>query len=217
MVTTVAPSPKPAERQSVETTWVFNVDPNRSKGIIGLSFDPQGSLLGAKPAQDIAPIKGQIHLTVSTDASGKRRIKLKDVILTNTAALAMPFHWSRLVGSISVNIPVKVLKISRNSFIKPCHLREDGSFCLPENYFTVRGNAKVAGSGLILSKAVGNRDVDLTIKKTEQVEVTGSITVRKGVATLRIPSAVMRDQFDMEGSMLDLVFTGDITATTRVR
>lgn len=218
-VTTHGVAPKPVDQgtpQTIETTWVFTVDPNHSRGKIDLSLDPKGSLLGAKPAQDTAPLKGQIHVTVSTSPSGKQRIQLKEVHLTNTVALAMPFHWSRIVGSIAVDIPVHVLKITKNKFPRPCELSRNGSFVLPENYFTVMGNAKVSGSGLVLGKAVGKRDVDLTIKKTENVEVKGSMHIKNRIATLHIPNAVMRDQFDMEGSMLGLVFTGDITATAPV-
>ena len=210
------PKQSQAPRKPSQETWIFHVDPKRSTATLDLGLDPRGGLLGTRPSRDTAPLRGKILVSVITAPNGTRSIRLQDIQLTNTAALAMPFHWARLVGSIAVDIPTGVLNISRHSFIKAARLQHDGSFSLPENYFTVSGNAKVAGSGMVLRKAVGRRDVDLTIRKTENVEVRGKLIVDKGIATLRIPAAVMKDRFDMEGSMLALVFSGDITATARL-
>lgn len=216
-VPAVVPDEQPPVLGPKETTWVFTVDNTRSQGKIDLSLDPKGSLLGAKPAQDTAPLSGKILVTVTTHANGKRSIKLKDVKLSNTVKMLMPFKWSRLVGNIAVNIPVNVLKISKHSFPHTSPLGKGGTFHIPHNFFTVGGQAKVQGSGLVLSRAVGKRNIDLTIKKTEPVQLTGTLTVNQGIATLHIPNAVMRDEFDLEGSLLKLTFTGNITAQATVR
>lgn len=210
-------SPDKSKPEPKETTWTFAVDSTRTKGKIDLSLDPKGSLLGAKPAQDTSPLAGKIHVLITAMPDGSRCISFQDLALTNTEKMHMPFSWSRLIGKITVNIPAKILKITKHTFAPRCAIEKDGTFRIPRNFFTVGGQAAVTGSGLVLKKAVGKRDVDLTIRKTEPVHLSGKLIVNNGTAILRIPSAVMHDLFDLEGTMLKLTFTGDITARAIIR
>lgn len=213
----IAPELNAPRISTQESIWVFNVDSNRTHGKIDLSLDPKGSLLGAKPARDSAPLSGQVIVTVKPRSDGTNSIQFNRVNLTNTAKLLMPFKWSRFLGKINVNIPAGVLKITGHSFPNQTIIGKNGTFSIPRNFFTVGGQARVLGSGLVLGKAVGQRKVNLTIKKTEPVILTGSLITKNGNATLRIPAAVMRDQFDLGNAQLELTFTGDIVARAIIR
>ena len=81
------------------------------------------------------------------------------------------------------------------------------------NRFSVKCPSHIRGSGLVLAKAVGERRENLDIPVTEPVPVAGSCTQHNGELILRIPGAALRDHFDLGKATLDLVFTGDITAT----
>lgn len=209
--------PAPVPAKPGVSHWVFKVDEAQSKGLINLSLDPKGPLLGAKPASGTSALRGEIHADVTTFPDGTRRLKITRVSLTNTRLLDMPFRWSRLVGRIGVSIPRHVLGIRHHTI--PAHsVGMDGEdFSIRSCHFSVGGTARVSGTGLVLGKAVGNRAVDLTIRKTEPVVLRGSVDIAGNTATLKIPAAVMRDQFDLEGSLLKLQFTGQVTARAVVR
>jgi len=204
--------------QQVTRTWEFDVDPALTSGTIDLAMDPKGAVLGTRTARDAAAIRGKIIVKVIEDSSsGNRRMSIQDIRLTNTEAYHMDFSWGALVGSITVDIPAKVLRIIPNSMKQQCIIEPNKSFSLPQCYFTVLGHSHTRGHGLVLNKAVGNKKVDLTMKKTEQVSLRGTIKEANGIATLHIPRAVLRDHFDLDGTRLDLVFTADITATAKIR
>ena len=194
----------------------FDVDPARTTGRISLAIDPKGSVLGVRKAHADAPLKGTMKVKLIEDPNtGKTTMAILDMHLTNTRAYDMNFAWGGLVGSMNVNIATGVLKIVPNDFSSTGILGTDKKFNLPRCYFTVLGHSQVKGKGLVLKKAVGNKKVNLTMKKTEPVDLKGSIDIQNGTGTLHIPSAVLRDHFDLDGTQLDLVFTADITATAQ--
>ena len=58
---------------------------------------------------------------------------------------------------------------------------------------------------------------DLTIDQTDPVALAGSLTRREGQWILNIPSTVMKNRFevDEEGTIMDLIFTGRISAVEK--
>lgn len=214
---TVPHSVTPPPTQPQTSSLIFKVDSSRSTGIIDLSLDPKGSLLGSKPASGNTPLSGTIHADVTTFPNGTQHLKITKVSLTNTRLMVMPFRWSRFVGSIGVTIRPQILKINEHSIARYGIIQDNKSFSVADNHFTVGGKAQVSGSGLVLKKAVGTRTIDLTIKKTEPVKLTGKLESIGDHTTLKISNAVMRDQFDMEGSLLKLKFTANITAQAITR
>lgn len=209
---------KAATPFSSAQTWEFTVNPKLTTGTIDLAMDPKGAMLGTRTARDVAALKGKVIVSITEHpVTGERQIAIKDMLLTNTAAYQMDFAWGALVGSISVHIPARVLRILPNQMDQACALESNKLFSLPQSYFTVLGHSHTRGHGLVLSRAVGNKKVDLTMKKTEPVALSGTVKVNNGTATLHVPRAVLRDRFDLDGTKLDLVFTADITATAIVR
>ncbi|MBK1855010.1 hypothetical protein JO972_08570 [Verrucomicrobiaceae bacterium 5K15] len=208
----------PPLQPSVTQTWVLKIDSNKTRGAIDLSIDPKGSMLGRRSDRDTAALKGSITVVVKTDSStGKRRISVKDIHLTNIRAYHMDYAWGALIGQITVDIAPGVLKIKPNDFSQSSVIAADGSFAIPQCYFTVRGDSQVDGHGLVLHKAVPKRNMDLTMKKTQQVTLRGEFNSDKKTVSLHIPRAVMRDEFDYDGTKLGLVFTADIAATGSLR
>lgn len=218
VVPPVASPPPPAAPPvaPVTRTLVFKVDTQRSTGTIDLAMDPKGSLLGLRKTRGTAPLKGKITVKLTEGSSTqKQQITILDIQLTNSAAYDMDFSWGALVGSMNVHIAKGVLRIIPNDLSPTSLIESQGLFSLPNSYFTVLGHSQVKGTGLVLTKAVGNKKVNLTMKKTEPVTLKGSITIADGKATLHIPRAVLRDQFDLDGTALGLIFTADITTTAQ--
>ncbi|BDS06946.1 hypothetical protein NT6N_19860 [Oceaniferula spumae] len=214
----IAPAiPSPSKKPETQT-WIFNIDEKRTTGVIDLSMDPKGAMLGSRLARDTAPLKGKITVLVTDNTkTGERRISIKDIRITNTGAYHMDYAWGALVGNITVDIPAGVINIKPNTITQSSRLEKAGPFAIPQCYFTVLGHSHVSGRGLVLSKAVPRRKVDLTMKKTQQVTLRGDIKISKGTATLHIPRAVLRDSFDFDGTKLGLLFTANITATATVK
>ena len=197
-------------------TLEFTVDTERTTGTIDLSLDPKGNLLDLRKARGIAPLKGRVIVKITEDPNTqKRKISIQDISLTNTTAYDMDFTWGALVGNININIPKGVLRIIPNELTGTSLIDPQHTFILPQSYFTVLGHSQVKGSGLVLAKAVENKKANLTMKKTEPVTLQGSIKMEGSKATLHIPRAVLRDQFDLDGTQLGLIFTADITATAQ--
>jgi len=194
----------------------FDVDAQHTTGIIDLVMDPKGSALGLRKTRGTSPLEGTIKMQITEDPNtGKREVSIQDMNLTNTRVYDMDFIWNALVGKINMNIAPGVLEIIPNDFSSTGTLGEDKKFTLPDCYFTVLGHSRVKGSGLVLKKAVGDKQVNITMQKTEPVNLQGTIEMNKGSAILRIPNAVLRKQFDLDGTQLGLVFTADITATAQ--
>ncbi len=207
LMTSFAPTTKTVE---------FTIDTTRSTGTIDLSIDPKGGLLGSRKAHDTAALKGKVIVRIQEDRStGKQQISLQDIRLTNIKGYDMDFTWGALVGNINVRIARNVLQIIPNHLSHTSLLSAQDTFVLPQSYFSVLGYSQVKGSGLVLTKAVGNKKVNLTMKKTEPVTLRGTIKMIGNQAILHIPRAVLHDQFDLDGTQLGLVFTADITATAQ--
>ncbi|MGB0774226.1 MAG: hypothetical protein ACPG32_02235 [Akkermansiaceae bacterium] len=204
--------PAPSQTQ----TWVLRLNPNKSTGKLDLTLDPNRALVGERAARSHTPLQGTVTLKVQPLRDGRLRFSLTKIHLTNQNAMNMHFQWAGLIGSIQVSIPPKVLKISHHSSSQQGIVSVNQRFSTARNYFTVGGTARVSGRGPVMSRGVGARNVDLTIRKTEPVTLTGTLSVRNGIATLHIPRAVMKDKFDMEGTDLGMVFTGEIFATGKV-
>lgn len=137
-------------------------------------------------------------------------ITLVDVNLRNQSAMDMKFQWP-FVGAITVHIPAGELRITKHSFPASVVL-ENQAVSFNQCHFKVNGDAQVIGSGLILSKIVGKRTVDLTIRKTDSVLMKGSLYRSARSTTFYIPSAVLRDSFNLLGSVLGMSFKGNIYA-----
>jgi len=214
--TVSSPSPSAPPLLPTSRTLVFSVDSQLTTGTIDLAMNPKGAMLGTRQTSGTAPLSGKVVVKITEDPStGKKEMSIQDIRLTNTKAYNMNFSWGALVGSMSVNIAKGVLRILPNEMNRTSILEPNQPFTLPQSYFTVLGHSQVRGKGLVLAKAVGNKKVNLTMKKTEPVTLRGTITTKAGVTTLRIPQAVLRDHFDLDGTQLGLVFTADITATAQ--
>ncbi len=189
----------------------MTVDSTQSRAKVDLMLNPTGPM-GAKPSHDTCSLSGMIKLQVDTTSNGEQTLTLLDVKLKNKTAMHMPFSWPFL-GAISVDIPVRNLSIYRHSFPNKALVSKSSRVSFQSTRFKVGGIANVVGSGFILSQAVGQRDVNLTIKKTEAINITGTLTKVNGVTTLHIPRAILNDSFNLAGNILDLKFTGNIYAT----
>ena len=68
-----------------------------------------------------------------------------------------------------------------------------------------------------LKKKVGKMEGDLTIDQTDPVALTGSLSRQEGRWILSMPSTVMNYRFevDEDGTVLDLIFTGRISAVEK--
>ena len=191
----------------------FTVDPTLSIGTIDTTLDPEGVILGPRKGVCKTPLKGSIKAALLTKPDGSRHLQITRVSLSTTKASELVYEWSALLGEIRCTIPTGQLKITDHQLAGPSPLDGRNSFAKEGNLFSVTCPAHILGSGLVLKEAVGERKENLDIPVTEPVSVAGSCNHQDGQLVLHIPRAVLRDHFDLGKATLDLVFTGDITAT----
>jgi len=207
-----APNPLPLPK-AAKINLKFTVQPSRSTGSIHTTLDPDGPALGPRASECRTPLRGSIRARLTTGPAGSRSLHLEDVELQATSEGRLLYKWSPLIGTISTTLPAGVLRITDHHIPGACPLTMNGNFQVPGNRFTVGCAGDIEGRGLILGQAVGKFRAPLDIPVTDLVTVSGSLTRQDDEFVLRIPSAVLRDRFDLDGAALDLVFTGDITAT----
>lgn len=210
----LAVGPPPAGKIAVEHLQ-FEVDASRSTGLIATTLDPLH--LGARHSKCRCPLRGTIDAKLTTSADGTKSLALESIDLATNANGHLKYDWTPLIGSIKGLIPTGILTIKDHTIPGPLVIDQRGTFRRAGYRFKVGGTCKVQGHGLLLKKRVGQSEEDLTIAKTEPVVLNGTLIRRAGEWILRIPSALMKDRFEIddEGSTLDLAFTGNITAVAR--
>lgn len=225
----VAPTATPPERptslpgataplpQHPKIQLKFTVQPSRSTGRIRTTLDPDGSTLGPRSSECHSPLRGSISAQLTTGADGSQSLQVKQIDLQTTSEGTFVYKWSPLIGHINTTLPAGILRISDHHIPGAYVLDDDGSFQSQGNKFTVDCLGHIEGHGLILGKAVGKYESRLDIPVTELVTVSGSLTRLDEEFTLHIPSAILQDSYTIDGASLNLVFTGDITATAKVR
>jgi hypothetical protein len=209
-----SPAPAPVSLpKNAKIHLKFAIQPTLSTGNIRTVLDPEGPALGPRSSECRTPLRGSISAKLTTDSVGTRSLRFEEIDLQTTSEGRLLYNWSPLIGTISTTLPPGVLRISDHHIPGACPLAPDGSFHRPGHQFTVDCAGEIEGRGLILGKAVGKFRSPLDIPVTDLVTVSGSLTRQDNEFVLHIPAAVLRDRFDLDGAALDLVFTGDITAT----
>ncbi len=204
------PSSNPSSRR-----LELHVDASVSNATIDLTLDPLS--LAARHSSFRCPLKGVIIGTLRTSRSGSRSFRIDRIELATGAEGRMKFDWSPLIGAIGILIPDGILTIRSKSPPSLISLQEGGNFSFPGYRFQVGGTCQVKATGLVLKKKVGQTEADLTIEQTKPVVLAGSLTRREGKWLLEMPSTVMADSFeiDEEGTTLNLIFSGRISATEK--
>ncbi|MBP36210.1 MAG: hypothetical protein CMP31_11400 [Roseibacillus sp.] len=193
----------------------FRVDSSASTALISLTLDPMA--LASRRSTCSCPLKGTVTGTLNTSGLGTRTFTIEKIDLATAGDGRLEFDWTPLIGAIRILIPAGILTIRDHTMPRAMPLQQDGRFSHSKCRFRVGGTCQVQGSGLVLRKKVGQTEKDLTVARTEPVVLAGSLTHRENRWILDIPSAVMKDRFevDEEGTILDLIFTGSITAVEK--
>ena len=206
-----------AASQSVPRTERLHlqVDSSASTALIAITLDPLR--LAARRSASSCPLKGTVTGTLRISHTGTRSFMIKKIDLVTAVDSQLEFDWSPLIGTVKILIPAGILTIRDHTIPHAIPLRRDGGFSHPECRFQVGGSCQVEGTGLVLRKKVGKMEEDLTIDQTDPVALAGSLTRREGQWILNIPSTVMKDRFevDEEGTIMDLIFTGSISAVEK--
>ena len=193
----------------------MRIDSESSSALITIVLSP-GPLTPRRSTATCA-LKGSVTGTVTTRSDGVRTFTIEQIDLANANDGRLRFSWSPLIGSIRTLIPAGILTIRDHTVPSSIPLQQDGRFSQTACHFRVGGTCEVQGSGILLAKKVGKTVEDLTIRKTEPVTLSGSLIHQDAKWILHIPAAIMKDRFEIDddGTSLDLLFTGNITAVTR--
>ncbi len=193
----------------------LQVDSSASTALLAITLDPLR--LAPRRSASSCPLKGTVTGTLKTSSTGTRSFTIEKIDLVTAGDSRLEFDWSPLIGTVKILIPSGILTIRDHTSPPAIPLQWNGRFSHPEGRFQVGGSCQVEGTGLILKKKVGKMEKDLTIDQTEPVALTGSISHRKGRWILSMPSTVMKDRFevDEDGTILDLIFTGRISAVEK--
>ena len=191
------------------------VDSSASTALIGITLDPMA--LAPRRSVCSCPLKGTVTGILKTSGLGTRTFTIEKIDLATAGDGRLEFDWTPLIGAIRALIPAGILTIRDHTMPHAMPLQQDGRFSHPKCRFRVGGTCQVQGRGLVLKKKVGQKEEDLTIARTEPVVLAGSLTHRENRWILVIPSTIMKDRFeiDEEGTILDLIFTGSITAVEK--
>ncbi|MFP6882907.1 MAG: hypothetical protein VCA40_00635 [Roseibacillus sp.] len=210
-----APTRRPAAPGPRTERLHFRVDSNASTAFIGITLDPM--VLAPRRSAFSCPLKGTVTGILKTSGLGTRTFTIEKIDLATAGEGRLEFDWTPLIGVIKILIPAGILTIRDHTMPRVMPLQQNGRFSHSKCRFRVGGTCQVQGSGLVLKKKVGQMEKDLAIDQTEPVVLAGSLTYRGNKWSLDIPSTVMKDSFeiDEEGTILDLIFTGSITAVEK--
>ena len=204
------PDPVVAVKRTTVEQLTFRIDRRLSSSHIATSLDPDG--LGARHTRCTCPLEGEVTARLVHRPDGTRTFTIDRVALATTDTARLAYNWTPLIGKISTTIPGGELRITDHEIPGGTALAPDGRFRQDGVHFSVRCQAEIAATGLVLSRQVPDQRADLDITKTTPVSISGTVWREDGRWFLRVPSAVMRDGFDLEGNELELTFTADITA-----
>jgi len=193
----------------------LKVDSSASTALIAITLDP----LRLAPRRSAAscPLKGTVTGTLKTSNTGTRSFTIEKIDLVTAGDAQLEFDWSPLIGTVKILIPAGILTIRDHTIPPAMPLQWNGRFSHPACRFRVGGSCQVEGTGLVLKKKVGKMEKDLTLDQTEPVALAGSLTRRDRKWILSMPSTAMKDRFqvDEDGTILDLIFTGRISAVEK--
>ena len=193
----------------------LQVDSSASTALLAITLDPLR--LAPRRSASRCPLKGTVTGTLKTSSTGTRSFTIEKIDLVTAGDSRLEFDWSPLIGTVKILIPSGILTIRDHTSPPEIPLQRNGRFSHPACLFRVGGSCQVEGTGLILKKKVGKMEGDLTIDQTDPVALTGSLSRQDGRWILSMPSTVMKDRFevDEDGTVLDLIFTGRISAVEK--